>query len=47
MKIQQQPNGTLFILLPKAITTGFGWRKGDRLDHKIVGAAKLELSKKA
>ncbi len=45
MKIQEQPNGSLFILLPRAIVKGFSWKKGDILEHKITGASKLELCK--
>jgi len=46
IKLQQQPNGQFIVTLPKDIVMGFGWKKHEVLDFKIIGAGELKVFKR-
>jgi len=46
MKLQQMPQGQNFVVIPVSIIKGFGWKKEDIIEFKIVGEGKLLLFKK-
>lgn len=46
MKLQQQKQGQFMITVPTNIIKGFGWKKGDILEFKIIGNGEIKLFKK-